>query len=273
MKSVFKKRKVFGSIIGFVVIAVVLKFVFFGSAASTSGAAQIPTDFQPNSTDIICEETGGLLCLPGDWHRWRGKNFDAIVIDSTLNLNWLESTPSVAWIFRYSGAGYSGPAVVGNTLYMSGAAQGHDFAFALDTRTGNLKWQQVLGDHFVQDYGDGPRGTITVDGDKLYLVRGGGQVHCLKAIDGAMVWQRDFVADFGGRITGPWGYSESLLVDGDLVIATPGGREGTMVALDKNTGETVWIAKEWTDQAGYSSPIVAVVDGVRQYIQQSANGV
>jgi outer membrane protein assembly factor BamB len=62
-------------------------------------------------------------------------------------------------------------------------------------------------------------------------------------------------------------------VDGNLVICTPGGVNGTMVALDKNTGTTLWICEEWTDEAGYATPIVAVIDGVRQYIQQSAKGV
>ena len=144
----------------------------------------------------------------------------------------------------------------------------------MDTETGNLKWKQNLGEHFRESYGDGTRGTFTIDGDKLYLIRGAGQIHCISAVDGKMIWQRDFVADFDGRLMGMmWGYSESPIVDGNLVICTPGGRTGTMVALDKHTGATVWIADEWTDQSGYSSPIVAVVDGVRQYIQQSDKGV
>ena len=269
-----KKSILIGSLIilGLVVVAVVVRKVFFGSK-STSEAAQRATEWQYNPAEIICEETGMLITLPGDWSRWRGENFDGIVRDSTLNLNWSEKKPALSWVFRYSGAGYSGPAIVGTTLYMSGAAEGHDFAFALDTKTGNLQWQQVLGEHFIQDYGDGPRSTFTIDGENLYLIRGGGQIHCLSAVDGKMIWQRDFAADFGGRRLGPWGYSESPLVDGELVICTPGGIGGTMVALDKNTGATVWVAEEWTDQAVYSSPIVAVVDGVRQYIQQSDNGV
>ena len=272
MKISKKKLIIIGSLlIGLVVLVFVAKRVMFGGP-STSDAAQKATEWQHNPADIICEETGELITLSGDWSRWRGENFDGIAREENLNLNWSAKKPPLAWMFRYTGAGYSGPAVVGTTLYMSGAAEGHDFAFALDTRTGNLKWQQTLGGHFVQNYGDGPRGTITVDDDKLYLIRGGGQIHCLSAVDGKMIWQRDFVADFGGRIMGPWGYSESPLVDGDLVICTPGGTGGTMVALNKLTGATVWISQEWTDIAGYSSPIVAVVDGVRQYIQQSNTG-
>jgi outer membrane protein assembly factor BamB len=125
----------------------------------------------------------------------------------------------------------------------------------------------------VEDREVCPRGTITMDGDKLYLIRGLGQIHCLSATDGKVIWQKDFVHDFGGKMMSKWGYSESPLVDGNLVICTPGGEQGTLIALDKNTGSTVWVSKKWTDEAGYSSPIVAEIDGIRQYIQQSAKGV
>jgi len=215
----------------------------------------------------------GMELNAQDWPQWRGTKLDGIFKGSGLNLDWSEKKPPLLWTFRQAGAGYSAPTVVGTTLYSQGAADGSDFAFAIDTESGNLKWKQELGELFVQDRGDGPRGSVTVDGDKLYLIRGAGQVHCLAAADGKMLWQKDFVKDFGGKIMSQWGYSESPLIDGNLVICTPGGDQGTLIALDKNTGDLVWTCNEWTDAAGYSSPIVVEVDGVRQYIQQSAKGV
>lgn len=220
-----------------------------------------------------------MLVLPGmetiaqDWAQWRGPNRDGVSKETGLNLDWSEKKPPLAWVFRQAGAGYSSPSIVGNTLYCQGAADGNDFAFALDAKTGTLKWKQVLGELFVQDRGDGPRGSVTVDGDKLYLIRGAGQIHCLSATDGKLIWQKDFKKDFGGDIMSQWGFSESPLVDGKLVICTPGGDQGALLALDKNTGATVWQSKEWTDVGGYSSPIVAEVDGVRQYIQIARAGV
>ena len=208
-----------------------------------------------------------------DWPQWRGKNRDGIFKGDNLNLNWSEKKPDLLWVFREAGSGYSSPSVIGNTIYISGAEENSDIVFALDAQTGNLKWKQHLGERYVQDRGDGPRGTITVNEDKLYLICGGGQIYCLSAKDGKALWQKNFVTDFNGKIMSQWGYSESPLVDGNLVICTPGGVQGTLVALDKNTGAVVWICKEWTDEAGYSSPIVAEIDGVRQYIQQSAKGV
>ena len=218
---------------------------------------------------VIC-----VMCANAqDWSQWRGTNREGVVKATGLNLDWSQKKPPLSWTFRQAGAGYSAPTIVGTTLYGQGAADGNDFAFAIDTQTGNQKWKQNLGKQSVIERGDGPRGSVTMDGDKLYLIRGDGQIHCLSAADGKMLWQKDFKSDLGGKIMSQWGYSESPLIDGNLVICTPGGRQGTMAALNKNTGAVVWVCKEWTDDAGYSSAIVAEVGGIRQYIQQSAKGV
>ena len=210
-----------------------------------------------------------------DWSQWRGTNREGIFKGANLNLDWSAKQPPLSWTFKQAGSGFSSPTVVGTTLYCQGAGGGNDFAFALDTRTGNVKWKQNLGQEYIQhdDRGNGPRGSVTVDGDKLYLVRGGGQIHCLSAADGKMLWQKDFKTDFDGRLQNNWGYSESPIVDGNIVICTPGGANGTMIALDKNTGNVVWRSKEWTDDAAYSSAIVADVNGIRQFIQLGRSGV
>jgi outer membrane protein assembly factor BamB len=64
-----------------------------------------------------------------------------------------------------------------------------------------------------------------------------------------------------------WNYSESPLVDGDKVICTPGGSSGTMIALNKKTGEVIWRSKDWPDNASYASSVAAEIGGQRQYIQ------
>jgi len=223
---------------------------------------------------VVMLVMNGIWTKAQDWPQWRGSDRAGIVKKTGLNLDWSEKKPPLTWTFRQAGAGYSAPVIVGTTLYCQGATDGSDFAFALDTKTGNLIWKQDLGSEYIQndDRGNGSRGSVTVDGGKLYLIRGGGQIHCLSAADGKMLWQKEFKEDFGGKLMSNWGYSESPLVDGNLVICTPGG-EGTLIAFDKNTGAVVWRCKEWTDEAGYSSPIVAEIDGIRQYIQQSAKGV
>lgn len=215
----------------------------------------------------------GIESKAQEWSQWRGANRNGVSQEKGLNLDWTSKKPALVWTFRQAGVGYSSPTIVGETLYCQGAVDQKGFAFAVDTKTGQLKWRQELGTETVQDRENCPRGSVTVDGNKLYLIRGIGQIHCLSATDGKVLWQKDFTKDFNGKLMSNWGFSESPLVDGNLVICTPGGNDGTMIALDKNTGAVVWRTKEWTDAAGYSSPIVAEVDGIRQYIQQSAKGV
>jgi len=217
----------------------------------------------------------GMELKAQDWPQWRGNDREGIFKATGLNLDWSEKKPALSWTFRQAGSGYSAPTILGTTLYSQGAEEGNDFAFALDTKTGNLKWKQTLGEQYTdgQNRGNGGRGSITTDGDKLYLVRGGGQIHCLSAADGKILWQKEFIKDFGGKLMSNWGFSESPLIDGNVVICTPGGNEGTLAALDKNTGAVVWRSKAWTDDSGYSSAIVVEVDGVKQYIQQAAKGV
>ena len=203
-----------------------------------------------------------------DWPQWRGPDRNGIYKQNGLHLDWSQKKPPLLWTFREAGSGYSASTIAGTTLYCQGAGEGSDFAFALDTKNGNLKWKQNLGPEHVafQNRGNGPRGSITVDGDKLYLIRGGGQIHCLSAADGKMIWQHDFNADFGGVLMSGWGFSESPLVDENLVICAPGSSEGSIMAFDKNSGAVVWKAAELTDKCTYSSPVVATIEGVRQYV-------
>jgi outer membrane protein assembly factor BamB len=114
--------------------------------------------------------------------------------------------------------------------------------------------------------GDGPRGTPTVDGNVLYAEGGNGDVTCLDVATGKTIWHVNLVEDFGGNRPG-WGYSESPLVVEDRLIVTPGGKEGTVVALDKRTGELLWRSKELTQGAHYASAVVAEIGGIRQIVQ------
>ncbi len=118
--------------------------------------------------------------------------------------------------------------------------------------------------------GDGPRGTPTVDGDKVYVEGGNGDVTCLDAATGKTVWHVSLGTDFGGGRPG-WGYSESPLVEGNLLIITPGGKNGTLAALDKYTGARVWQTEATKQSAHYSSPVAADIGGIRQIVQFGRN--
>ncbi|MGL6094220.1 MAG: PQQ-binding-like beta-propeller repeat protein [Fimbriiglobus sp.] len=212
-----------------------------------------------------------------DWPQWRGPNRDGKSADTNLLKAWPDAGPRLVWSVSAPdaiGAGYGSPAVVGDRLFILGSdsakKDGQEYCAALSVADGKPIWRVGLktspGD-FNDGWGGGTRSTPTVDGDTLYALGSTGDLVALKLADGKEVWRKNLVKDFGGGIP-VWGYSESVLVDGNNVICTPGGKGG-MVALDKATGKTVWQCKEFTDGAGYSSVIPTVVGGVRQYVQQT----
>lgn len=133
---------------------------------------------------------------------------------------------------------------------------------------GKLTLDELRGPYggYRNGMGDGPRGTPTIDGNRVYAEGGNGDVTCLDAATGETIWHVSLTRDFGGGVPG-WGYSESPLIVDELVIVTPGGNKGTLVALDKHKGNVVWTSGEVTEGAHYSSPLVAEIGGVRQIVQ------
>ncbi len=134
--------------------------------------------------------------------------------------------------------------------------------FCLNRRDGKTIWTSSLAGRMEQDRGDGPRGTPTLDGDRVFVLAENGELACLRAQDGAKVWRRNILQDFNGR-NPHWLLSESPLIDGDRLIVKPGGPNACIVALDKNSGKTIWTSQGLSDGAAYSSCIIADVQGVR----------
>lgn len=145
------------------------------------------------------------------------------------------------------------------------------YAAKLPGRDGILAPDELRSTYggYRNGYGDGPRGTPTLDGEFVYAEGGSGDVACLEIATGKTVWHVNLVADLGGGVPG-WGYSESPLILGDWVIVTPGGKKGTLAALEKKTGKVVWRSDGDTEGAHYSSPVVAELGGVKQIVQMAS---
>lgn len=200
-----------------------------------------------------------------DWPQWRGPNRTDLNTETGLLKTWPEGGPKRVWLYQNAGLGYSGFSVVGGHLYTLGARGPKEFLIALDASTGKELWSTAVDDTYPNNWGDGPRSTPTVDGDRIYALGANGGLICAQAADGKVLWRAD-MKDFGGKLPG-WGFCESPLVEGDLVTVTPGGSQGTIVALDKKSGKKVWQTTELTDEAHYSSIIPADLNGGRQLIQ------
>jgi outer membrane protein assembly factor BamB len=209
--------------------------------------------------------------LADDWPQWRGPRRDDVSRETGLLKAWPPGGPKSVWVSDQAGIGYSGPAVVGDRVYVLGADEKAEFALALDAHTGKKVWFTEIGAFYKNSYGSGPRSTPTVDGDVLFVLGANGDLACLEAATGAKRWSVSLTKDLGGQQPN-WGYSESPLVDGDRVICTPGGAKGTLAALDKATGKALWRSEGLTDWAAYSSCVAAEIGGVRQYVQLTMQG-
>jgi outer membrane protein assembly factor BamB len=134
---------------------------------------------------------------------------------------------------------------------------------AFDVVSGKRVWDAPHGQRFSNDRGDGPRGTPTVDGTRVYAFGASGDLTALEAASGKVAWTVNVIRDFGGQnIT--WGLSESPLIVGDRIIVSPGGPASSVVALNKADGKLIW--KTEADRAGYSSAVLHELGGISEAI-------
>lgn len=213
---------------------------------------------------------------PTDWPQWRGPNRDNKSLQTGLNKDWDAAPPQLAWKLDGLGGGYASVSVVGDRLYTTGNLENGQHVIAVDLTQPAIVWKRQLTDSNPKHGYEGSRCTPTVDGDFLYVVASDGQIACLQAAEGKIVWNKRFDKEWNGKMMSGWGFSESPLVDGDRVLCTPGGDDAMIVALNKQTGEEIWRSKltgEGRGGAGYSSIIIGEGAGVKQYITLVGRGV
>jgi len=223
-----------------------------------------------------------LLSLPAgvvsakDFPQWRGPLRDGHAAETGLLASWPKEGPKLLWQVKEVGLGYSTPSVVGDRIYLLGNEGSEESVITLGVKDGGKVWAAKLGKvgHPEQNPSyPGARTTPTVDGSFLFALGSDGDLVCLETANGKEVWRKHLRTDFGGKY-GEWAYSESPLIDGDKLICTPGGKEATLVALNKKTGEVIWKCPTTDgDDASYSSVITAEFSGVKQYVQFLSKGI
>lgn len=218
------------------------------------------------------------FCLAGeaDWPQWRGPNRDGHAAPQQLLQEWPAGGPKIKWEFGGAGIGYSAFSIRDQRLYTMGTRDDGCYTLCIDATAGKLIWESRISrattsEDYAHGWGGGPRSTPTLDGDFVYALSDAGVLACLTADEGKLVWSVDFVADFEAAIP-KWGFSESVLIDGDRVIATPGGTS-FLVGFDKKSGEVVWRSRGLDDSAQYVSPLRHTVGNVSFYVTASKSGL
>jgi outer membrane protein assembly factor BamB len=198
-----------------------------------------------------------------NWPQWRGPNRDGISKETGLLKQWPAEGPALVWKTTGAGRGYSSFSIANGRMFTMGVRGDREFVVAFDVATGKEAWATPHGGVFRNDRGDGPRGTPTIDGDRIYALGGNGDLSAIDAKTGKLIWSKNVLTEFGGRNI-RWGISESPLILGNKVLVNPGGPGASIVALNKSDGSVIW--KSQSDEAGYSSAIPIEVNGGTQVV-------
>ncbi len=157
-----------------------------------------------------------------DWPHFAGPHRDNQSAEKGLLPQWPANGPALAWISRGLGAGFSSVAVVDGVVYTMGNKGASETVLALDAGTGKKLWATPTGWASHPGQGDGPRGTPAVSHGKVFGLGAYGELTCLDAHTGKTCWHTNVIDEFGSQLPG-FGVCESVLVDQDRVVCTPGG--------------------------------------------------
>jgi len=212
---------------------------------------------------FLCLSTQSAAQVAGDWPQWRGPNRDGVSKETGLLKQWPSQGPPLLWKAAGAGGGYSSMAISNGKLFTMGLRGDREFVIAFDITTGKQLWAVAHGNAYRDSRGDGPRGTPTVDGDRLYALGGNGDLSCIEVKTGRSVWALNILQKFGGENIS-WGISESPLVIGEKLLVNAGGPGASIVALNKKDGSLIW--KSQSDKAGYSSGVPVTVGKTTQVV-------
>ncbi|MEX2287792.1 MAG: PQQ-binding-like beta-propeller repeat protein [Planctomycetaceae bacterium] len=214
----------------------------------------------------------------GDWPQWRGPNRDNLSAETGLLEEWPENGPPMLWENTAMGSGYSSFVVERDKLFTMGVKKNKSFLIAIDVNAkGKTLWELPIADNPTV------YSTPTIDGDVVYALGLEGDLVCAETSGGKEIWRRNIKNDFGGDYMSRGmggGYAESVLIDGDKLICTPGAKDAMVVCLNKHNGETIWkaaypsdVGPNGVDFAGFASAVISEACGIRQYVQLAGRGL
>jgi len=208
---------------------------------------------------LICSMAGAA-----DWPNFRGPRHDGISEEKNFKTTWSEPIPLI-WE-REVGSAFSSFACVGDAIYTCGTQQKQQVLFRLHAKTGAVEWTVPFEDDYREPQGgDGTRATPTVVDGLVYILGARGTLLCVNAESGSEVWRKKF------SHKPQWGYSGSVLVEGDLAVASAGKDEGALVAFDRKSGVERWRCGD--DPVGYATPYPFTWQGKRYIVGFTGDSV
>jgi outer membrane protein assembly factor BamB len=238
--------------------------LFFIAAFSLSGSYLFYSCTSSGSS------SGSVQIKTQDISEWREEARTGVSSETGLMEKWPEEGPALIWSNENLLSGYSSVTFGKNSIFLTGSDGQNDFLFAIDNN-GKIKWQTLYGRSWTKSNPEA-RCTPTVDGDRIYVSSGFGDLACIDGSSGKIVWSVKASEIYKGTF-GDWGIAESLIVDGDKVYFTPGGQETMTIALNKNTGDLVWKSPGINDGPAYVSPLMVDYQGKRMIVDVSLHNI
>lgn len=202
--------------------------------------------------------------------RWRGPNGNGVYNETGLLKQWPVTGPEIVWHYDELGDGHSSPVFANGFIYLSAGIDEVGYVVVL-TMDGKLKWKVPYGKEFYESY-PGARSSPVVVGDLLYIYSGLGVLTCMDAANGDIKWTKDAFKDFDGENI-RWGVTETVVVDGDKVYLTPGGKKNNVVALNRINGNLIWSSIGLGEVSAYCTPLLVDLPARKLLVTMTANHI
>lgn len=207
---------------------------------------------------------------PLEISQWRGPNRDGFYPDKNLLKQWPEGGPELLWTFEELGIGYTTVAVTSERIFTTGTFDSTSYLFALD-HDGTLLWKKEYGKAWTTNF-PGARSTPVIVDGYGYVLSGLGKLVCFNTETGDFIWTKDLKEDHVAREV-KFGMTENLLIDGDKLYCTPGGVKDNVVALNRKTGEVIWVSRGKMEPSAYCSPMLVDIYGEKTFITITATSI
>jgi outer membrane protein assembly factor BamB len=211
-----------------------------------------------------------LSLFAQDFSQWRGPDRNGKYPANNLLKSWPKEGPQLLWSFDELGAGHSSPAIANDRIYITGMPEDQGVLYCFDM-DGKLFWKTTYGPEWTKNY-PGPRSAPAIKDSHLYIISGKGHLYCFDAFKGNKIWSIDLLAKFNSQNI-EWGMAESVIIHNDMVIATPGGSQASVVALNRFTGETVWTCPGNGDMSAYCSQQLVNHNGLDLIIAMTTESI
>ncbi len=200
---------------------------------------------------------------------WRGEG-NGIYNETGLLKEWPANGPEILWTFEGLGEGHSSPVFANGKIYLSTLVDSTGYIFVF-SQNGELLWKKEYGKEFHESYPGARSSVVVVDG-LMYMYSGYGELICMDANNGDKKWTKKAFEDFDGENI-RWGVTETVVVNGDMVYITPGGKKNNVVALNRFNGNLIWTSAGKGELSAYCTPLLVELSARKLLVTHTADHI